>query len=413
MIRVNRMEVTRKDFEQLLFKVGQQQVMKDVTGKILALCISDPAHLLACIQYLRSQRGSILLLHGETPQQRAIQLAQQAGCHGLLWGSYDTYIPVDPSAAMQEDAFLYQYSSGTTGDAKLIKRKWTHIETEIAAYNQALGGSAEEVPIVLVPMSHSYGLICGVLASLARGATPIMITNRNPKLTWSIIRENPKHIVYGIPSLYHVLLGFSSETTRMDRVMSSGAPMLDSLLSQLQVRANDVMQQYGCSEIGCISLSQQVSSSSDIGTPLRHLQVHTGDSADNPSEIEIVVGNWTHGTKDIGFWSYDGQLQVVGRMDDVINVSGLKVFPQEVETIIGMLPEVNEVVVYRGIHPIIGECVQAQVVLEAPLEVKAIRDWCIQQLPPYKVPAEIEIVTEIRKMPSGKISRRLLEKGGS
>ncbi|MCR8843214.1 AMP-binding protein [Paenibacillus sp. SC116] len=413
MIRVNRVEVTREDFEQILINVSQQQAMEHVSGKVLALCISDPTHLLACIHYVRSQHGSILLIHGETPQQQAIQLAQQAGCHGLLWGNYDTYIPVDPSASLQEDAFLYQYSSGTTGDAKLIKRRWTHIDTEIAAYNQALGGDEEEVPIVLVPMSHSYGLICGVLASLARGATPILITNRNPKLTWSIIRENPKHIVYGIPSLYHVLLGFSSETTSMDRVMSSGAPMSDSLLGQLQARANYVMQQYGCSETGCISLSQQVSSSSDVGTPLHHLQVQTGDSANNRTEIEIVAGESTHSTKDIGFWSPDRQLQVIGRIDDVINVSGLKVFPQEVESMISMLPEVNEAVVYRGIHPIIGECVQAQVVLRAPLEVKAIRDWCIQNLPPYKVPAEIEIVDEIRKMPSGKISRRLLEQGGS
>ncbi|MBD8497784.1 AMP-binding protein [Paenibacillus sp. CAU 1523] len=387
--------------------------MMHVKGKVLALCISDPTHLLACIRYLRSQHCSMLLIHGETPQQTAIQLAHQAGCHGLLWGDYDSYFPVNLSAPLQEDACLYQFSSGTTGDAKLIKRKWTHIDEEIAAYNEGLGAKEDEVPIVLVPLSHSYGLICGVLASLARGATPIMITNRNPKLTWNIIRENPKHIVYGIPSLYHVLLGFSSEATQMDRVMSSGAPMSTELLNQLQARANDVMQQYGCSETGCISLSRQISSSSDVGTPLRHLQVQAGDSADNPTEIVIAASEWTHGTKDIGFWSQDSQLHVVGRLDDVINVSGLKVYPQEVETTINMLPEVDETVVYRGIHPIIGESVQAQVVLKEPIEVKAIRDWCIQHLPPYKVPAEIEIVAEIRKMPSGKISRRLLEKGGS
>ncbi|WP_028596136.1 hypothetical protein [Paenibacillus assamensis] len=78
MIRVNRVEVTRKDFEYLLINVGQQQEMKHVKGKVLALCMSDPTHLLACIQYLRSQHCSMLLIHGETPQQTVIQLAHQA-----------------------------------------------------------------------------------------------------------------------------------------------------------------------------------------------------------------------------------------------------------------------------------------------------------------------------------------------
>lgn len=63
-----------------------------------------------------------------------------------------------------------QYSSGTTGEPKLIRRAWTEVDTEITAYNEALNCEVDEVPIVMAPVSHSYGLICGTLSAITRGA---------------------------------------------------------------------------------------------------------------------------------------------------------------------------------------------------------------------------------------------------
>ena len=69
-----------------------------------------------------------------------------------------------------EEPSLLQYSSGTTGNRN-IRRAWTEVDTEITAYNEALNCEVDEVPIVMAPVSHSYGLICGTLSAITRGAS--------------------------------------------------------------------------------------------------------------------------------------------------------------------------------------------------------------------------------------------------
>ena len=99
-------------------------------------------------------------------------------------------------------------------------------------------------------------------------------------------------------------------------------------------------------------------------------------------------------TKDLGYKSECG-IHFMGRMDDVINVSGLKVFPIEVEETMLRLEGVQEAIVYRGKHPVMGEIVKAKVI--SHVDPVKIREWCIQHLPSYKVPYEIESVNEIPK----------------
>ncbi len=98
-----------------------------------------------------------------------------------------------------------QYSSGTTGEPKLIRRAWTEVDTEITAYNEALNCEVDEVPIVMAPVSHSYGLICGTLSAITRGSKPVIITNKNPKFALNIVRNTEKHIIYAVPLMLHIM----------------------------------------------------------------------------------------------------------------------------------------------------------------------------------------------------------------
>ena len=72
----------------------------------------------------------------------------------------------------------------------------------------------------------------------------------------------------------------------------------------------------------------------------------------------------------MGYQSEHG-LHFIGRMDDVINVSGLKVFPIEVEEMMLRLEGVQEVIVYRGKHPVMGEIVKAKVISQIdPVQIR-------------------------------------------
>lgn len=406
MLIVNKQEYSKNDFELRLQMYENMEHFQEVNGKRFALCITDPFDITTLILFLKQKSASVLLIHGETPKATAIEMAKRAECFGLLYGDFKQFIILNSEYQIKKEPSLLQYSSGTTGEPKLIERPWKEIEREIDAYNQALQCEIDEVPIVLAPVSHSYGLICGTLSAIMRGSKPIVITNKNPKFALNIIRNTPKHIVYAVPLMLHIMGSFPQGTFQFHKVMTSGSPLPESLFYKLKGMTKYMMQQYGCSEAGCISICHNMNTHLDLGEPLPHASVRMSGNQNQPKEIVVTIGEKVIYTKDLGYRSERG-LHFVGRMDDVINVSGLKVFPIEVEETMLRLDGIQEAIVYRGKHPVMGEIVKAKVI--SSIEPVQIREWCIQHLPSYKVPHEIENVMEIPKNATGKVSRKLLE----
>ncbi|MBW7474899.1 AMP-binding protein [Paenibacillus oenotherae] len=417
MLTINREEVGLAVFSARLRAMQDMEPIARSGGSRIALCLKDPIDVIAAILALRERGASVLLIHGDTPTDRARQLAEEAGCSAMMLQSAESLIPLHGQVAQAveigfkgDEPSLLQFSSGTTGNAKLIRRSWQEVEAEIDAYNAALGEAAACTPVVLASVSHSFGLICGVLAALKRGIAPVVVTHSNPKLALGIIRDTPNHLVYGVPLQHHVIASLAPEGFRFHRLMSSGAPMPQSLLGKLESMTDvAVMGQYGCSEVGCISVAQKMSSHADLGKPLGHLIVSASNNADVPTEIIAASGTAGTATGDLGYMDSSGSLIFVSRLDDVINIGGQKVFPLEVEEWIGKLPGVKETAVYRGIHPVMGECVKAIVAVEEGVTPKLIRTWCQEGLPAYKVPSEIHMAYKLPRTANGKLSRRLIQ----
>lgn len=379
-------------------------------GIRLAVCIGNAAELIPLVLFVKELGVSILLLHGETPVETAMGLAKEAGCIGLVFQSVeDGFMPIlqiEPSSS--QEVSICMFSSGTTGKPKLISRSWTSIEEEINAYNEAIGLDTSVTPVVISPVSHSYGLIAGVLSAMARQAVPHVAAYTNPKLTLALLRETPQHIVYGVPLTLHLLTSLPSDV-RFHQLMSSGAPMPQGLIEKLAPRAERLLQQYGCSEAGCISVNRDLQYSTDIGKPLGHIQVlEAGSLRDHPKELTIAIGKQVIPTGDLAYIN-EGNLHLLARADDVINVSGLKVYPLEVENVISQMDSVHECVVYRGRHPVMGEIASCMVVADPEIKPEMVREWCIRKLPPYKVPSKVAIVAKLPRTSTGKISRKLLE----
>lgn len=384
-------------------------------GSRIAVCMANAAELIILVLFLREQGGSVLLLHGETPLETAKSLAIEAGCSGLVYRSVeDGFLTLTPpegandTLVSAQEASLCMFSSGTSGKPKLICRTWSAVAEEITAYNEAIDLDGSVTPVIISPVSHAYGLISGVLSAMKRQAVPHVAAYTNPKLTLALLRDTPKHIVYGVPLTLHVLTSFASGF-RYHQLMSSGAPLPQGLLDKLAPLADGVLQQYGCSEAGCISVSRSLRFSADIGKPLGHIRIReAGASADMPKELIIAVQDRVIRTGDLGYME-QGELRLLARADDVINVSGLKVYPTEVENVVSELDGIRECVVYRGRHPVMGEVVCCMVAADHQVTPEAVRAWCIRKLPPYKVPAKVECVTKLPRNATGKISRKMLE----
>ncbi|WP_239617708.1 AMP-binding protein [Cohnella mopanensis] len=413
MLEIDNRKYDGNEFRLLFDRMGQAEPYRNPEGKRYALCLKNAFELLGAVIYLRDRGGSALLIHADTPLETAGELARNGDCSYLLYGNLETVIVVSVSTVPYEPSVL-QYSSGTTGVPKLIARSWKRVDDEVEHYNRLFGETPYEQPIILVPVSHSFGLITGTLASWARGVQPTIVQDKNPKFALHTIRTAKDPIVYAAPFLYHVLDTLGKEEFRCHKVVISGSPPSEALLTRMKAQTDEVWQQYGCTEVGCISVGKHPSANTDVGKPLGHLTVSIRSDdreVERQGEIRVsIVGSDVIGSKDLGYLDPEtDRLHVLGRLDDLINVSGLKVIPSEVEAVIGSMPGVSETVVVKTAHKVWGEAVRALVVAASSIGEQDVRSWCVRRLPAYKVPSVIELVSEIPKLPSGKVSRKLLQ----
>jgi long-chain acyl-CoA synthetase len=171
-----------------------------------------------------------------------------------------------------------------------------------------------------------------------------------------------------------------------------------------------------------------------VGVPIFNTVVRVVDEKDNdlpPGEIgefvtsgpQVVSGYWEKPeetekaipggalhTGDVGLMDSDGWFYLVDRKKDMINASGYKVWPRDVEDVLYGHQAVREAAVVGIPHPYRGETVKAFVTLKEGESVTAeeLIAFCRERMAAYKYPREIEFVDVLPKTASGKILRRQL-----
>jgi long-chain acyl-CoA synthetase len=141
------------------------------------------------------------------------------------------------------------------------------------------------------------------------------------------------------------------------------------------------------------------------------LHVMAGYWADDESTVKSLKDGWLY-TGDLAFRDEEGHVFLVDRKGDMIITGGYNVMPREVETVLGAAPDIAEVAVVGLPDPAWGEAVTAFVVPVAGVELdtEALLEHCANRLSPFKKPKRIEIVDELPKSSTGKISRSALRR---
>jgi 3,4-dihydroxybenzoate---[aryl-carrier protein] ligase len=410
MLAINDVSFDRGFFDSRFAELSRIPHLKHTGGERFAVCLPEAERWLALCLYLRQNGASVAPLHPSTPFEAAKRLARRMRCSQLLFHDESRSMALD-NGARDDTGVLVQLSSGTTGEPKSIERTWASVDEEVSSYVEALGDLGERAPLLACPVTHSYGLISGVLAALRRGVSPVVLTNINPKYVLRRAAGDRHAILYASPTLLNVLVRLLPDGQNLCAVMTSGAPLRGAWFHELRQRSWRVLQQYGCSELGCVTLNIDSQAADEIGVPLRHLDVTAGPAKEAPEEIRVRVGQRFVGTKDLGYFNKRG-LCFVSRIDDTINVAGINVYPREVEEVIMELDGVEEAVVYKRSDPYAGERVCLKFVARRAIDTAELRRFCAQQLTPYAVPLEIQQVAEIPKLENGKINRRQLAEAG-
>jgi fatty-acyl-CoA synthase len=370
-----------------------------------AVCFANTVDWLELFFAIRSIGASVLPIFPGTPYPAARRLAVGAGCGKLFYNSLQAEVLSEQEVAGGEGQLL-QMSSGTTGTPKCIARNWSEIDREIESYVTAFRAPEAMTPVVACPTTHSYGLICGILVALRRGQTPVILNTANPKYLLRKLKEIDRPLLYSSPAILHTLARLLPSGEKIHAVMTSGTVLPEPWFADIRTRAEHMFQQYGCSEAGCIAINPDVRSAADMGYVLPHHRAEAGQGSTAPGEIVVSNATAAVHTQDLGYLREDGMLVFVSRMDDTINVSGLNVYPKDVEDAVMLMPGISDAVAFRKPDRFAGERVTLIFSATEAINPLSVREWCSRNLASHQLPMEILQVGAVPRQANGKISRR-------
>ncbi|MEW2914159.1 AMP-binding protein [Leisingera sp. JC11] len=378
------------------------RVLTDPATHRYGLHMQNAGTALSALLYLRAQGAGVFPIHPGIPPETAREMAQAAGCDVMLTdGLKQTALPQAGTAPRGD--VLVQMSSGTTGAAKVITRTWAEIAAEVESYAAFFTASAAMTPVIACPVTHSYGLIAGVFVALHRGHVPVVLDSLNPKYILRRLRETDQPLLYTSPAMLHTLARLLPADQRLYAANTSGTVLPDAWFQAIRARTTHLFQQYGCSEAGCVAINQDLQNPYDVGKPLPHVTLTAGRTG-TPHAVRITIAGQTIDTGDLGCLSDTGMLVFTARADDLINVAGLNVYPQDIEKTVMALPGVTDAVAFRLPDPHSGA--RAGLLYAGTASEDTIRQACRAALADYQQPALIRQLPALPRQANGKISRR-------
>jgi len=356
-----------------------------------------------------------------------------------------TPAPVVPGA---DDLAVLCYTSGTTGVPKGAICTHAAMAFNSQTYRDWMSFTDADSVLGVAPLFHITGLI-GHMGIALLAACPLVISHRfDSHVIIDAMREHRPTFTIGSITVF-INLSSQPEVTKEDwssfRIIYSGGAAIAPAITEKFMEKTGVYihNLYGLTEtnspshavpMGSKSPVDPISGALSVGVPIFNTVVRILDDkgkevpAGENGEIaikgpEVVPGYWNKPeetatglpggellTGDIGFMNEDGWFYVVDRKKDMINASGYKVWPREVEDVLYSHPAVHEAAVVGVPDEYRGETVKAYVSLKPETEVteEELIAFCKQQMAAYKYPRSIEFLDEVPKTASGKTLRREL-----
>ncbi|GJH06179.1 MULTISPECIES: AMP-binding protein [Paraburkholderia] len=364
----------------------------------------------------------------------------------LATGYKRTLAPVQISP---NDLAFLQYTGGTTGVAKgamLTHRNM--VANLLQAKVWAEGQLTDDIETVLTPLPlyHIYSLTVNAMIFMGLGGRNILIANpRDIRMVMKILRNETFTGITAVNTLYNAFLDNEEfrnrDFSKLKLAMAGGMAMQKAVADRFrEVTGKPIIEGYGLTEcspivsMNPVNLKHMREFDGSIGLPAPSTRVRfrkdDGSWANigEPGELcvrgpQVMKGYWNRpeetakvldddgwlATGDIGVMDSRGYIRLIDRKKDMILVSGFNVYPNEIEDVIAMHPDVREVAAI-GIPDVAqGERVKVFVVRRNPsLTEEQVIAHCRKNLTGYKVPKVVEFRDELPQTNVGKILRREL-----
>ena len=330
---------------------------------------------------------------------------------------------------------MIRFSSGTTGKAKGVILSTKAILARATTFSLAYSLNRNSCVLHLLSPELATPTLLGCMLQVTR----VVVEDIHKfESIARLIRIHGVTHIHASPLFYGMMVG--SEAIHADDlrsvryVISTGAPLATPVAKAFAEKfGREIFQYYALAECGTVfaSTSQDIEKRGSSGVLLPGCEVKLVNSTSaGASEIgellvrgsglfegycrpwrlrnEILEDGWFR-TGDVARRDSDGFYWIVGRTKDVINVGGVKVFPDEIEEVLLSHPTVDEAVVFGTPDPRFGEVPRAKVALVpgSTCKEKELLDFSNQRLSVFRRLRSIEIVPELPKTPTGKLRRTL------
>ena len=334
------------------------------------------------------------------------------------------------------------YTSGTTGRSKGAMITHRNLASNALVLHKLWGFGPPDLLIHALPLFHVHGLFVACHCVMLNGTAMRFHQRFDPK---QVLQDFARSTVFmGVPTLYTRLLaesGLTHEACASMRLFISGsAPLLAETHIEFEKRTGQrILERYGMTETGMLT-SNPLEGDRRPGTvglalpgtdvrvvdedgaacargEIGHIQVKGPSVFPGYWEMpekneEEFTGDGFFRTGDVGSFSADGYLTIVGRSKDLIITGGYNVYPKEIELAIDEIEGVQESAVVGVPHADFGEAVTAVVVrrpgAEHPSE-KEVVHALKAKLANFKVPKHVYFVDELPRNAMGKVQKNVLK----
>lgn len=342
------------------------------------------------------------------------------------------------------DLLFLQYTGGTTGPSKGAILSHGNLLANIAQFQAmmlSMQGRGLEVIITAIPLYHIFALMVSLSYMVAGAANQLVINPRDMNSFIDLIKHAKPNIFVGVNTLYAGLLAHP-RLLEIDfsnlRLSIDGGTSIQAIVSERWEKATGtfIREGFGLSETSplvCFNHEAVNQFTGTTGIPVPGTDIYLLDETDRKVALgeageicvkgpQVTQGYWRQAdatrqaftsdgffrTGDIGVFDRLGQLKIVDRKKDMINVSGFNVFPNEVEEAAARYPAILECACIGVPDVKTGEAVALYVVPRAGMDLceQALTEFLRKQLTAYKMPKKITLVDALPKSGVGKILRR-------
>lgn len=339
------------------------------------------------------------------------------------------------------DVVILLSTSGTTEKPKSVMLTHKNLLSNIESNIMSLNLTKEDKVLIVLPMCFGYCNTSQLLTHIFLGTSIVIMPEPFLAKTFFDIVEKERVTTFTcVPTLLYVILQYNSyvnyDVSSLRYICFGGTRISDEAILRLINRFPDIgfIPTYGQTEasprITMLEQEYAINKLGSVGKAIPNVSIRIVDESGRdvlPNQVGEIVcsGNnimkgyfkaveetekvikegWLY-TGDIGYMDDLGFLYLMGRKKNIIKSGGMNIYPEEVENIIRLIPEVKDVVVIAKRDDLLDEIPHAIIVSDSPISEKKLKQFCKERISTYKVPKSIEFVNELNKTYNGKTIRK-------